>query len=248
MKKVLVFGDCHLDATKTCDYSYALMKKYAKTKKWDEIICLGDWLDFTFIGHFADVMAAEGRRINEDLQLLRSELRFFKSILKKGGKLIYLEGNHEERLQRLIRSQPVLEGLVSIKSVCEELGVEYVLTEEQPYKYNQYLYIAHGLCWNKNYTDKLAREVGNNIIVGHCHRNQTTTTSYPDGRTVTAWGLGSLTEQIEEYVKGKALVGHSNGFAVVYVDEDDYFGVNPILIHDGVMIIDGVRYEFVEEG
>lgn len=246
MKRYLIYGDAHLEQEKDTDGSYILMKKVASSKRWDGIVCLGDLMDFQYISHFADATDVEGKRLSADIDILKDEIREMKKYLKKDGEFIYLAGNHEDRLEKLLRAQPMLAGLIDLKAICKEMGVEYITTQEQPYQWLDTLYLTHGLGYSKHFCAKLATEVGNNIITGHTHRTQSYTLSYPDGRTVTAYGLGSLTEMTEEYEKGKRVTCHSNSFGVVELDEEtNFWQFNTIMIHDGCCILDGKMYKLM---
>lgn len=241
IKKYLIFSDSHLSANEEPNSSYSLFKEVCKKVRPNIIVCLGDLINFEYIGKFSDIGSAEGCRIKDDIELFRNEFKFFKKCVK--DEVIFLSGNHEDRLSRLFNSQPVLKGIVSIETVCEELGVKYIPTEEQPYKLLEDLYVTHGICTNKNFTQKMATEVSENIISGHCHRTQSYVLSYPSGRIVKSFGIGSLTEYTESYCKGKRVTGHSNSVAELFLDEESgYWQLNTIMIENQKCIVNGKLY------
>lgn len=219
------------------------MKKILKLSKPNIIVCIGDLLDFSYISHFTELGEAEGKRLVEDVDIFKNELSYYKKYAKE--EVIFLQGNHEDRLNRLLLKNPVLMGLVDLRDTCEKLGIKYVPTNEQPYKLLNDLYITHGLCYNKHFTSKLADTAGMSIISGHTHRTQSFVNSYPDGRIIKSFGLGSLTDTIEYYEKGKRLTGHSNSFGELLIDED-YWQFNTVMIENGKCILDGKLFTLEE--
>lgn len=241
IKKHLIFGDSHLESLKEPDNSYILFKEVVKRVRPHKIISLGDSLDFSYISRFSSVGESEGCRIKDDIELFKNEFNYFKKYAKE--EVIFLSGNHEDRLKKLFNSQPVLKGIVDLETVCKELEVTYIPTEKQPYKLFKDLYIVHGLCFNKNYTAKLADTMGASIITAHTHRTQLTVNSYPDGRIIQSWGIGSLCDTIEYYEKGKRLTGHSNSFMELLVDEDtEFWQCNLIIINNNKCYVDNKLY------
>lgn len=245
MKKIFIFGDAHLSSYETPDNSYLLFKEVVRKIKPDQIWCLGDIIDFSYISRFSDIGSSEGCRIKDDLELFRDEFKFFKKNAKES--VTFLMGNHCDRLLKLFNSQPVLKGIVDLETACKELGINYVPTEKQPYRVLNNLYITHGLCTNKNFTQKLVTDVSENIISGHCHRTQSYVLSYPDGRIVKSFGIGSLTEYTETYCKGKRVTGHSNSWGEILLDEESgYWQFNTIMIEDSKCIVDNKFFELSE--
>lgn len=237
MKKILIFGDSHLETKKGVDSSYSLFKQIVKLSKPNITLCVGDLLDFSYISHFTELGEAEGKRLSEDIEIFKNELSYFKKYSKEG--VIFLQGNHEDRLNKLLLKNPVLIGIVDLTKICKDLGVTYVPTNEQPYKLLPDLYVTHGLTFAKHFCAKLADTAGCSIISGHTHRTQMFVNSYPDGRIIKSYGVGSLTDIIEYYEKGKRLTGHSNSFAELLIDDDGYWQINIVMIENGKCIMDG---------
>jgi predicted phosphodiesterase len=88
----------------------------------DFVIQLGDLLDLNALGRWTAnaPRAVEGNRIIGDLQLAGAD--GFLGRLRKmfpETKLFLLEGNHEERIERMLDSQPYLEGLIDLGKLLE---------------------------------------------------------------------------------------------------------------------------------
>ena len=241
VKKYLIFSDSHLEANRGIDSSYTLFKEVVKKVKPNTIICLGDLIDLSYISRFSDVGESEGKRLADDIEIFRNELTYFKKYSKE--EVVFLSGNHEDRLLKLMNKNPVLKGIVDLEETCNQLGVKYVPTERQPYKLLNDLYVSHGLTYCKHFTSKLADSMGNSIITGHTHRTQCFVNSYPDGRIIESYGLGSLTDTIEYYEKGKRLTGHSNSFGELLVDEETgQWNFSLVMIKNGKCFVDGKLY------
>ena len=243
MKEYLIFGDSHLESERVVDNSYLLFKQVVEKRKPDNIVCLGDALDFGYISRFSDIGSQEGKRLSKDIELFKEEFKFFKKYSK--GEVTFLSGNHEDRLLKLLNAQPVLQGLVSIESVCEELGIKYIPTDKQPYKLFDDLYITHGLTFAKYAAGKLADTAGASIISGHTHRTQSYVNSYPDGRLIQSYCLGSLTNITEYYERGKRITGHSNSFGQLLIDETGYWQFNTIMISNDKCVVDKKEYSLI---
>lgn len=218
MRRILMGGDAHLQQNQEPDISYNLFKKVVSALKPNQVILGGDLLDMEFIGHFATLGQQEGKRLSETLDILKNELVFFKKYSKE--QVIFLQGNHEERLDRFLDSQPVLKGSVDFEGIFNNLNIKYIPMNQQPYKYLPNLYICHGMYYNQYFTKKHIELLGESCINFHTHRVQQYVNSYPNGKTMQGIGVGSLTEPVEYYCKGKSIPNHSRSFLELLVDEE----------------------------
>ena len=218
MRRILLGGDAHLQQGVDADPSYILFKKVCAALKPNQIILGGDILDMEFIGHFATIGQQEGKRLSETLNILKKELTFFKKCSKE--QVIFLQGNHEERLDRFLDSQPVLKGSVDFEGIFDSLGIKYIPILQQPVQYLPDLYICHGLFYNQYFTKKHIELLGQSCINFHTHRVQQYVNSYPNGKIMQGIGAGSLTETVEYYCKGKTIPNHSHSFVELLIDED----------------------------
>lgn len=246
IKRCLIFGDSHLETNKEVDKSYLLFKSVVRRTKPDILICLGDVIDYSYISRFADIGETEGKRLADDIALLKEELQYFRKYTKES--VIYLQGNHEDRLHKLMNRNPVLIGLIDVDSICKDLNVTYIPTQQQPCNlkslgYDIDLYLTHGLTYTKHFAAKLVESVGASIIQGHTHRTQMYAQSFPDGHIVKSYGVGSLTNITEYYEKGKRITGHSNSFAELLIDDETKtWQINLIMIENESCIMNGKVY------
>jgi hypothetical protein len=245
METYLLFGDVHIEQDTELDNSYKLFKKVVQKIKPTMTVCGGDLADFSYISRWSDGIAGmqEGKRLKEDFETLREELRFFK---KNSKKFLYLEGNHEARVKKYLEKNPVLKGIMSIEGLCSEEKIDYVETENQPYKLLDDLFLAHGLSFNKYFSCWTVEKMNENIATFHTHRTQSYSISFPTGKIITGYGIGCLCDTNPAYLAGQRISGHTNSFAIVYIQDDGSWQLDIIPIKNDSCIIAGKQYNLSE--
>lgn len=244
MEKVLVFGDSHLEAGMPAEKAYELVKLIVSKIKYDAVICLGDMMDFSYISRWVEGQPGlvEGKRLKEDFDLFRKEVKYFKKYCKQ---MIFLSGNHEDRIEKFLLRNPVLEGVFSISDICREENIVYIPTIKQPYRYYQDLYITHGISFNKYFSSQISERTGASVIQGHAHRTQQFAYQYPDGRRIIGFGLGTLGSTNPDYVAGQRITGHTQSFGNLYIDSDTW-QFDLIYVSNASCIINGKKYSLQE--
>lgn len=234
MKWGVVIGDTHRDHRSKEHYSYSLVKKFIKKEHPDFVIHLGDWIDMEYLASFnrEKLKKLEMGRLGEDYKLVKREIKWYQNYTDR---LIYCEGNHEERIRRLIEREPKLEGLIEMEAYLDfdALGVEYYPLTEQPGKLGK-LHFCHGWFHNKYHAEKHLRTYFGNIVYGHTHRFQTYPEPVPGfGTEIQAWGIACLTNREPDWMKGKPS-GWQNGFGIIYLRGGGDFNIYPVnIIHGG---------------
>ena len=241
MQKYLLIADIHLEAGDTPDPAYLLSKKVAKAIKFSGTINIGDMLDFSYISAYTvDVPGAvEGMRLKDDFDILKAELSFWSKI---GTRHLYLEGNHEARVQKYLMKNPVLQGVFDLRQIVEDAGHEWIPVLKQPYKFLPDLLLVHGVSFSKYYAAQNAINAGMSIVSGHAHRQQTFSYSYPDGRVITGYGLGTLGPINPDYFAGQRIAGHTQSISVLYIDDDGTWDITTHLIKNGKVIVEGKSF------
>ncbi len=229
IKKVLILPDAHI--TTKLPKPYRVVKPFIKHFKPDEIILLGDFMDVSALSAWDldKKRLMEGRRYMKEIEVANEEIAY---LLKYSKKITYLEGNHEDRVNRYLDKHPEMEGLLEIPTVLglKDRGIEWI-------GYNKlyqlgHLYFTHGCYHNKYYTQKTLDSFGCNIVVGHLHKPQMSYATSKMEKSKACWGLGCLSGMEPEYMKGRP-AQWGNGFAVAYVnDRTGQFNIYPVEITD----------------
>jgi len=232
MRKVLFKFDCHLRSDQEEHPSYTLVKKFAKSWKPDVVVDGGDFFDFNYISTYDERRARllEGRRFREDFDLGKRELDFWQKLTDS---YIALEGNHDERVQRLIDEQPRFEGLIEVplNLKFKERKIKWYPLTSRPLQLGKLL-VIHGNCTTKYAARRNLEKYKHNVLCGHVHRFASASDSLPVlGETVISWSIGCLCPLQPEWKKGNP-TDWTNGFSVAYLDEKTgRFSLYPIYIN-----------------
>jgi len=113
--------------------------RYIAEKRPDTIICLGDFADMPSLSSY-DVgkKSFEGRRYTKDIEVAQEAMCTFLEPIRQeqqrlirnkekrwNPRMVLTLGNHENRINRAIESDPKIEGLISVKDLTyEEYGWE----------------------------------------------------------------------------------------------------------------------------
>jgi predicted phosphodiesterase len=240
IKKVIIISDVHLETGEEEHSSYSLVKKFFKAEKPDILIINGDLLDFSYIGVFnkeAELLR-ENKRLKADYDLANKDLDFFQKYAKK---VIYLQGNHERRVDTIIEKYPnYLKDCIELESNLnlKQRNIQWIREVDQPYKMGK-LYILHGQRYSINFAKATLEDMGGNTVVGHTHRIQSFSKKFwATGQEICCWGVGCLCNKNPEWQKGKPNCW-MNGFAYVVFDDDGIFTMNNLHIIKDKFILNG---------
>lgn len=166
---------------------------------------------------------------------------------QKYSNVIYIEGNHEQRVQKYINSEaPELHGLISIESmIYDQLNdkIEYVRTTpgESMMRWNDDLLIGHfnRAAKNTTYTVKLLVEkYMTNVVQAHTHRlGEYAIRGYD--KTLRGWECGCLCDLDPDYV---ACPNWMQGF-LMYTRNGDSWNMEIVHIEDGRALFRGKVYK-----
>jgi hypothetical protein len=133
MKTILIIPDCQTKPGVPLEH-LDWLGKYITRIKPDVIVNLGDFFDMPSLSSYDKGTAKiEGKRVVEDIEFSKKALeRVTKPLEKLKGKgvgydprLVFLLGNHEQRLERYVNHNPELVGFLSYDSLgLKELGWE----------------------------------------------------------------------------------------------------------------------------
>lgn len=220
MKKGMFLSDIHMPF----NIRLTPLFSYMEDLKPDIVILGGDVIDASGMHGIESMKASEVNlnHYNRDVKLLKG---MFKTVSGLAKKVVFLEGNHEERYRRVVSKYPDLFGsLFNLqRDTClPEYGVDWV-----PYGAYSSSYIIgdcafiHGTIWPDNHAKAYAlRHTPYKVIYGHLHHLQAYTThrANPAMNPRYAITAGCLTNLSPEWKKGEA---HQwvNGFISFIYDE-----------------------------
>ena len=240
IKRVIILPDIHID--EKTPKPYLAVKKFIKEYKADQIILLGDFADINSLSgwDYDKKRPMEGRRFKNEMNNLNKELDFLQKHTKK---ITYLEGNHEDRIERYLDKNPEMEGLIEIKEQLNLKGRGIEFKEmNKLYKLGS-CYFTHGLYTSKYHANKHLHSLGCNIVYGHAHRAQTDMMTMKMQDSIMAYGLGCLCDKAPAYMKGRP-ANWINQFTVFeYDDKTGDFNIFPINIMKNRFRFNGKQYQ-----
>jgi len=200
-ERILILPDIHLEGSKT-PKPYLAIKPFIKDFKPHEIILLGDFLDCTSVSAWLKnkKRKTENKRLLKEYDRGNEELDF---LAKYSKQITYLEGNHENWVERYIDENPNVEGLL-------ELPKKLHLTKRDIkwFKLNTLYrkgkaFFTHGIFYNKYHAWKHLITYGCCIVYGHSHNAQTHMMNMKMQEPIMAYGLGCLCDHEPDFLKGK---------------------------------------------
>ncbi len=209
-----------------------LALEFCEREQPDVVHLLGDLVDFYNISRF-NKDPNRKLSLQDELDQVTDFLYTMREMLPK-AKLIYYEGNHEERLKKYLWSQsPELHSLrvLDLKSLLQldDLNIEFF--DYNTYNKHKHLVFFHGHLISKwsGYTAKREMEtVGGSIIHGHTHRLGSSFQTTFSGAHV-AYENGCLCNLNPEYVRGTP--NWQLGFSTVCFVNNQFFVVQVPIIN-----------------
>lgn len=220
---------------------------YIKDFKPDQIILGGDITDGPPHGFegwtFEQVEKYGYLAYDRDVANVKQLISDIKKVSPK-SKIIYLEGNHEERYQRMVRRYP--QTLTSRFVFGKEFGsdVKFIPYGDYDsfYRVGDCLF-THGTIFPDSHAKKMALAyLPSKVVYGHIHDFQSYTTHNGDPRHAGRYAVtcGCLCSRLPDYKKG-----HPNKWVNGFVDWVSINGCTtptPHLIENGKFVIGGKVY------
>jgi len=186
-------------------------------RPWDNIILGGDIQDCYAVSRYDKDPQKTKALLSDELKPGKLLLKRFEK-LSEAKRMIYLEGNHEDRIRTyLMKYAGALGNSVSVRGVLE------IPRDWEYYEYGQLghlkignFIITHGTLCSKYAASHMLSKYGCNVLFGHTHKFQTFSQRVMDGRLLEAVSSGWMghTLKAQEYVKNVADSHH--GFVVLY--------------------------------
>lgn len=225
--KFVVLSDIHFPYQD--DKALKAVYKFLEQHPVDTIILNGDILDFYDVSSF-DKDPARINSLQEEINLAQ---KFFKKLrdLSPNGRIIFVKGNHEQRIERYLKKHPELYSLDALKLPnllgLDKFNIEY---KDKGFKLGS-LKIIHGTIVRKysGYTARAEMEKHDcSGISGHVHRLAIYYKRTPTRDLMWAES-GCLCDLNPEYIDEP---NWQQSFLYGYVEKDS-FAVTPVPIVDG---------------
>lgn len=245
--KHLVIPD--IQAKPGVDFAYLnRIGRYIVEKKPEKIICLGDFADMPSLSTY-DVgkRSFEGKRYVKDIEAskqamdaLLSPMWAFNARAKKNKEKLYRPsmvmtlGNHENRINRAVESDPKLDGVLSVNDLCYTgYGwdvipfLDVAVVDGIAYSH----YFVSGLM-GRPVTSAAAclAKKHQSCIQGHQQGLQIATGYKADGALLTSVIAGSCYEHNEDYMSTQGN-NHWRGFLVLHDVQDGEFDLMPVSLN-----------------
>lgn len=222
--KVLVISDLHIP--NHSERSLAVLEQYMADHTWDEVIYLGDFMDFDCISHHNkdNLRGVMGKTIWKDYDAAVEILDRHQKLCPK-AKFVLIEGNHDYRIERYIDANPQLQGMIEV-----ELGLELIKrkvkwvrfwSKGDVYRVGKASFI-HGTYTNQYHAKKHLDNYDASIFYGHVHSVQSHTKIQRKGNPMIAQSLGCLCNLDQGYMRGKPS-NWVHAFGVIHFREGGYF-------------------------
>jgi len=205
----------------------------------DSIILNGDALDCHMISDF--VKDPRKRKFKDELYSIRQFLASLRHTFPNAN-IYYKEGNHEERYWRYMRIKaPELFDIDAFDfptlTHCDKHDVKWI---DGKSKLNiGKLSIFHGHEFGKQFLPSvnvargLFMKTKVSSMCGHHHQTAEHNERDANGKFITCWGVGCLSELSPDY---NPYSKYNHGFAIVSKEKNGYFSVNNYRIHEGKIL------------
>lgn len=231
-KKIISLSDIHVPYH--CEKALAATIKYCKKLKPNAVLLNGDICDFYTISRWEK--DPRKRDFHKERNFCIQFLEWLRSEFGKRCRIIFKEGNHEERWDKYLWNrapelcdEPELRLDNWLK--LESFGIEYI-SEQRPVQYGK-LSIFHGHELPKGLTNpvNMARgaflRVVDSVLVGHGHRSSSHTEPDWKKREITTWSQGCLCDMNPEYAR---INKWNHGFVTATLENNGDFNVNNLRV------------------
>lgn len=213
-EETLVIGDAHVAPGQTLRRWEAL-RRFIVRRKLHRIVFIGDLVDMASLSRFdaAGSKAMEGLRIRQDID---SGLAAVKVLLDglPHMQVVYIEGNHEERLQRMYAEHPKLEGTIDLAGEFASAagGHDFTFTP-----YREYFALPCGLLFTHIPHNamkpiesvagarKVLQHMAKSVVYGHTHQLDFASLARNGAEQIHGLNVGCFIEPQHDpaYMQGK---------------------------------------------
>jgi predicted phosphodiesterase len=226
--KALIFSDVHIPFHNI--KAIETMFDYCKDINIDTVVINGDFMDCFSVSRFNPEPSVI--RFKDEIKYTKDFLKELKKIFKN-ARIYYKFANHEKRLEDYFKIKApeifdINEFKLNILLDLYNIGIEYI--EDNRYIIlNNNLTIWHGHEFRNGITSPAnpARtafmRAKENSIIGHYHQSSEHSETDINGKVVTCWSLGCLSELHPAYMP---LNRWCHGFAIYTKENNDFWHIN----------------------
>lgn len=216
--------------------------KVAKALKPQIIIVLGDFLDCYSISDY-DKDPKRETNLNKEAETARTAIKELEAL--NAEEYYFFEGNHEERLTRLITKVPELDGLIDIENLLK-LSKKWKYIPYKRHKKIGKLNVTHDVGFSGQYaTFQTLDAFQDNAVFGHTHRASVVYRGTVGGKAHVCLnsGWGGDVEKIDYMHTAKARRDWMLGFSIAYMEPDGVSHCFFIPVINYKCVVNGVLYE-----
>ncbi len=214
--------------------SYLTALEHLKQSNIGTLVINGDAMDCYQLSRHEKL--EKHRDFSWELDVARAMLRYLREFFGDKVRIIYREGNHEERFAKYLANQAgALQGVVDLHTLLglSGLGIEWV-GEKRKLSIGK-LWVDHGHEWfgsgGVNPARAYRMKANDNILLGHVHRTTFDMVKRPlDGSFFAGWTMGCLCDLNPLYAPRNAW---NHGVCTVDLEKTGEFTINNRIILNG---------------
>jgi UDP-2,3-diacylglucosamine pyrophosphatase LpxH len=249
----VIYGDVHFpfQDPAAVEVLYKLLELLSVDRVYDLGDIIDNWQISSFLPPDERKLTAEQKDFSAQFEAAAKHLGQVRSICPN-AELHLLEGNHEERWDRMLRHAQTdyrWRHILGLPQVAKALQLESLMGvkgagwEYHPYKKNEilvnkHLLATHGDRSTKWVTRQMLERYGKSVLFGHTHRVQNWVKRDLKA-TEAAWSIGCLCD-LDPHYGDSVVEDWAQGLAVVVSDgppdKSDHFNVIQLRIHWGICV------------
>lgn len=218
--------------------------------KGDVVVMLGDHVDCSSFlsSHPPSALQDCDYSYEADLKAAANHLDLF-TAAAPGAEFIYLEGNHEARVERWAVTHAAAKRQ-DAEGIRREMSPEYRLNlKDRGIRYIRYnqkyqgiaipgtirlgkCFFTHGICAGKHAAQKHLDDFAASVVFGHIHRKVSVISHKVSTGAIGAWSPGCLAILQQPYAKSTP-TGHTHGYDFQLVAKSGNFQHIQVTIEDG---------------
>lgn len=232
-QKVIVVGDAHVDEHQDLE-RFDLLAALIRSEQPDYVVIIGDFLSLNCLSAWDrnKRLTMEGMRYWQEIEAGNIALDKMMKRIPKKTKIVFVEGNHEDRLTRYLETDPTFHGFVSVQKDLRlaDRGIEWV-----PYKDVYYINevgfthipingMGKGI-GNPGVAQKALKLFHHSIVFGHTHTlDHAAEHRHGAPHLNQALSVGCFFYHIDEYAKGSK-TDYWRGLCVLNIYSPNRFDV-----------------------